>query len=76
MTLDQNTEMNQQRGVDCMADIIIIAVIAVVVGIAVAYIIREKKRGVKCIGCSSAGTCARRHSGAPGCSCGCSGEQK
>lgn len=43
---------------------------------AVAYIIRAKKRGVKCIGCSAAGQCsAARNAKAPaarggGC-CGC-----
>lgn len=57
-----------------MADIIIIAVIAIIVGVSVAYIIREKKRGVKCIGCSSGAACAGKCSGASGCSC--NGEQK
>lgn len=59
-----------------MADIIIIAIIVVIVGVSVAYIIREKKRGVKCIGCSSGAACAKKHSGSSGCSCGCGGEQK
>ena len=34
-----------------MIDYIIIAVIAVIVGLAIWYIVREKKRGKKCIGC-------------------------
>lgn len=39
-----------------MADLMIaVVVLAVVVG-AVVYIRREKKRGVKCIGCPAAGT--------------------
>ena len=53
-----------------MADFIIIAVLLIVVGAAIAYIIREKKRGVKCIGCPNAGTCAGKHT-AGGCGCGC-----
>ncbi|MBQ7954143.1 MAG: FeoB-associated Cys-rich membrane protein [Lachnospiraceae bacterium] len=41
-----------------MTDIIIIAVVVAIIGGAAAYIIREKKRGVKCIGCPAAGKCA------------------
>lgn len=40
-----------------MIDYIIIAVIAVIVGLAVWYIVREKKRGKKCIGCPYANSC-------------------
>ena len=40
-----------------MADIIIIVIVAVVVGGAIAYIRKEKKRGVRCVGCSSGGSC-------------------
>lgn len=64
----------RRRGVDGMADIIIIAIILVIVGISAAYIIREKKRGVKCIGCSAGGTCGKQHCGSSGCSCGCHDE--
>ena len=46
-----------------MADFIIIAVIALIVGAAGGYIYKEKKRGTRCIGCPSAKTC--------GGSCGC-----
>ena len=41
-------------------DIIAIAVIAAVVGIAVAYIVRQKKKGAKCIGCPYADACAKK----------------
>ena len=47
-----------------MADLITIAVIALVLGGAIAYIIKEKKRGVRCIGCSMGGCCSGN------CSCG------
>ena len=50
-------------------DIIAIAVIAAVVGIAVAYIVRQKKKGAKCIGCPYAESCAKR---AKEGSCSCS----
>jgi len=49
-----------------MADVIVIAIVLILFGAAVAYIIREKKRGVACIGCPQAGQCARRCQG--GCS--------
>ena len=52
-----------------MADIIIGIVLLVVVGIAIAYIVKGKKRGVKCIGCPSAGTCQKRN-------CGCQSDMK
>ena len=41
----------------------VIAVIAVVVilFLAIRYIVREKRRGVKCIGCPMAGSCTREY---------------
>ena len=54
-----------------MTDYIIVAVIVVIIGAAVAYIIREKKRGVKCIGCPDGATCGGNCSGCSG-NCGCS----
>lgn len=47
-----------------MIDFIIIVILIIVAGAAIAYIVKEKKRGVRCIGCPSAGTCHKR-------SCGC-----
>ena len=52
-----------------MADIIIVAILLVVVGAAIAYIVKETTRGVKCIGCPSAGICHKR-------SCGCHSDAK
>jgi len=40
-----------------MTNFIVILIVVVIVGAAVIYIVREKKRGVKCIGCPSASTC-------------------
>ena len=50
-----------------LADIIIVVLVLVIVGIAAFYIRKEKKRGVKCVGCPSGGCCSG--------SCGC-GTQK
>lgn len=43
-----------------MVNAIVILVIVAIVGVAVAYIVKEKKRGVKCIGCPYAGQCANK----------------
>jgi len=40
-----------------MTNFLVILIVIAIVGVATAYIIKEKKRGVKCIGCPSAGTC-------------------
>ena len=49
-----------------MTDLILLAVIALIVGGAIVYIRSEKKKGVKCVGCPHAKTCASARSG-----CGC-----
>ena len=51
-----------------MDDLIIIAVLVVIVGAAVAYIVKAKKSGKKCIGCPDSGACAGK---CGGCSCSC-----
>ena len=51
-----------------MTDIIVIAVILVIIGAAAGYIVGEKKKGVRCIGCPSAGSCPHNSGG---CGCGC-----
>jgi len=57
-----------------MEDLILVAVLVLIIGGAVVYIIKEKKRGVKCIGCPAAGECASHGQGtASACSGGCSG---
>ena len=50
-----------------MADLIIGLIVVVLAGLAIGYIVRAKKRGVTCIGCSQAGTCSMKSQG--GCSC-------
>ena len=49
-----------------IVDYIAIAAIALVIGAAVFYIVRAKKRGEKCIGCPYARECGRNCNG--GCS--------
>ncbi|MGN0308301.1 MAG: FeoB-associated Cys-rich membrane protein [Lachnospiraceae bacterium] len=44
-----------------MANIILAVVLLLLVGGAVAYIIKERKNGVKCIGCPSGCNCAGKH---------------
>ena len=50
-----------------MANLIVIVVLLVIVGISVSYIIKEKKRGAVCIGCPHAGECTNKRQG------GCTG---
>lgn len=47
-----------------MENIIIIAILVVIVGLAALYIYRAKKKGQKCIGCPHSGKC-----GASNCEC-------
>ena len=49
-----------------METVIVAVVLVVIVGFAVGYICKAKKRGVKCIGCPSGGSCGS-------CGCGCGG---
>ena len=53
-------------------DIIAIISIVLIVGGAVAYIIKAKKSGKKCIGCPDSGSCSGN---CAGCSCGCNIEK-
>lgn len=54
-------------------DWIVVAVIALIVGGALAYIIKAKKSGKKCIGCPDSGSCCKAKSDAKG-GCGCFGK--
>lgn len=66
-----------------MENAIIIVVLAAIIGGAVAYIVKAKKSGVKCIGCPSGGSCGQKTGGScsgcksgEGCGCGCHEETK
>lgn len=54
-----------------MTNFVVAGIILMIFGLASMYIYKEKKRGVKCIGCPSAGTCASRNAGVSSCGCGC-----
>ena len=51
-------------------DLIILAVIAVVLGVVLRYIHRARKRGIKCIGCPDGARCGGKCSGYSGNCCG------
>lgn len=59
-----------------MIDVLVIAVIALVLGLAVRYIIRAKKKGIKCIGCPDGAKCAGNCAGCSGNCCGSGAGQK
>ena len=46
-----------------MTDIIIIVVLAVILGVALLYMKKEKEKGVTCVGCPDADVCAKRRNG-------------
>ena len=52
-----------------MANLIVTAVIAAILGFVIHYIYKEKKRGVNCIGCPDSGTCGGNCAGCNG-TCG------
>ena len=41
-----------------MTDIILVAALVIILGAAAWYVIKEKKSGKKCIGCSYGGACS------------------
>ncbi|MBE5922495.1 MAG: FeoB-associated Cys-rich membrane protein [Lachnospiraceae bacterium] len=67
-----------------MENFVIIAILAVILGAAIIYIVKAKKRGVKCIGCSAGGAChcaskpKTEHDACcdGGCGCGCHADTK
>ncbi len=52
-----------------MDNIIVIAIVALIVGLAVWYIRKEKRRGVQCVGCPDSKTCSGHCAGCSG-NCG------
>ena len=54
-----------------MQNFIIIAIIGLILGSAILYIHKAKKKGVKCIGCPDSAACSGKCPGCSGhCSCG------
>ena len=56
-----------------MKNLIVILAILIIIGLALTYIIRQKKNGVKCIGCPSGKSCISKQDGnCSGSCCNCS----
>lgn len=49
-----------------MQNFLILTVVVLILGSAILYIRKEKKKGVKCIGCPDAATCSGNCSGCTG----------
>lgn len=54
-----------------MANVIVVGIVLLIIGAAIICIVREKKRGVRCIGCPAAGACSAKNGKASGCGGGC-----
>ena len=52
-----------------MKDVLIVLAVLVVMALALGYVIREKKKGKKCIGCPTGGNCSSC-AGKDGCNVG------
>lgn len=61
-----------------METVIVIIILAAILGGAIAYIYKAKKRGVKCIGCPHGATCGKDGNQCGGCNgcCSCQTESK
>ena len=55
-----------------MENVVLIVVLAAILGGATAYIVRAKKKGVKCIGCPMGGSCGKKRGTCSGCTSGSS----
>ena len=55
-----------------MINLMILGVIVIVVASSILYIVNQKKKGVKCIGCSVGGTCSQAQKMSV-CRCECNG---
>lgn len=54
-----------------MEDILVLVILAIVLLAAIIYVARAKKKGVKCVGCPYAKTCASQKAENGSCNCGC-----
>lgn len=54
-----------------MENVIVIGILLVIVGAAVLYIWKEKKKGTRCIGCPAAGGCQMNGCGEAKGNCNC-----
>lgn len=54
-----------------MEDLIVLGILLMIVGAAIHYIYKEKKKGIRCVGCPFAGRCSIKESGNGTESCKC-----
>ena len=54
-----------------MTDFVVVMVLVMIVGLAVTYMVKAKKRGDKCIGCPSGGKCKANKNNSSCCCCNC-----
>ena len=59
-----------------MKDLILVAILLLIFGLVVFYIIRAKKKGVKCIGCPNGAKCSGKCAGCSGNCSGCGGNKE
>ena len=59
-----------------MADMIIVGILLLIVGGAIFYLVKETKKGTKCIGCPAAGNCPSRNGSKTACTCGSQNDTK
>ena len=52
-----------------MTNFVLAVVLLSIVGVAITYIVKEKKKGTVCIGCPHAGTCASKKNYDSQCGC-------
>lgn len=52
-----------------MANLIIVIVLLLIIGAAACYVIKAKKKGVKCIGCPAGANCPSKNGGTSACNC-------
>ncbi|MDO4545587.1 MAG: FeoB-associated Cys-rich membrane protein [Bacillota bacterium] len=57
-----------------MIDFIVAGIILILLASAITYIVKAKKKGVKCIGCPAAGTCSKAHGHDAAAGCGCTSQ--
>lgn len=57
-----------------MTNLILVIILLLIIGGALVYIIRGKKKGVKCIGCPDGCNCSGKSEESSG--CGCEGNSK
>ena len=54
-----------------MADFIVAGILLILIGCAVAHIVKAKENGTRCIGCPAGGNCPGHKGSHGGCGCGC-----